>query len=151
MFDLEFHDVSFHYPGTSEDVLKNVNCKLTQKNKIAVVGPNGAGKTTFIKLLCRLYEPTEGMITLNGIDIRKYNYEEYMNLFGVVFQDFHIFAASLGENIAIVKTYDEGKALHCLGQAGGGDLLVNLDKGLETVLTKKLRMEQRLVVGKHKK
>ena len=86
-YEIEFRDVSFRYPGSEEMILKHVNCKLTMKNKLALVGKNGAGKTTFIKLLCRLYEPTEGMITLNGIDIRKYREEEYRELFGVVFED----------------------------------------------------------------
>ena len=62
--------------------------------------PNGSGKTTFIKLLCRLYDPTEGEILLNGIDIRKYNYREYMDVFSVVFQDFQLLAFSLGQNVA---------------------------------------------------
>ena len=70
-YKIEFCDVSFRYPGATEDVLKNVSCELTMKQKMAVVGLNGAGKTTFIKLLCRLYDPTEGVIKLNGVDIRK--------------------------------------------------------------------------------
>ncbi len=86
-YELAFEDVSFHYPGSEKLVLKNVSFKLRIKGKLAVVGRNGAGKTTFIKLLCRLYEPTEGRITLNGTDIRKYDEEEYRRIFGVVFQD----------------------------------------------------------------
>ena len=65
-----------------------------------MVGMNGSGKTTFIKLLCRLYDPVEGEILLNGIDIRKYRYEDYRKLFSVVFQDFQLFALPLGENVA---------------------------------------------------
>lgn len=68
--------------------------------RLAVVGMNGSGKTTFIKLLCRLYDPTAGEILLNGIDIRKYNYREYMDIFSVVFQDFQLFGLKLGENVA---------------------------------------------------
>ena len=67
------------------------------KQKIALVGPNGAGKSTFIKLLCRLYDVSEGSITLNGIDIRKYDYQEYLNLFAAVFQDFTLFEFPVGE------------------------------------------------------
>ena len=68
-----------------------------------VVGPNGAGKTTFIKLICRLYDPQEGELLLNGIDIRKYSYEEYLSLLSVVFQDFRFFSMGLGENVAASK------------------------------------------------
>ena len=67
---------------------------------------NGSGKTTFIKLLCHLYDPTEGEILLNGIDIRKYDYEEYMKIFSVVFQDFKLFSFSLGQNVAVDMDYD---------------------------------------------
>ena len=69
--------------------------------RLAVVGMNGSGKTTFIKLLCRLYDPTADEILLNGIDIRKYNYREYMDIFSVVFQDFRLFGLKLGENVAV--------------------------------------------------
>ena len=84
-YELEFRNVSFHYPNSEHLVLKNVSFKLGKGKKIAIVGANGAGKTTFIKLLCRLYDPTEGEILLNGIDIRKYDYDEYIRLFSIVF------------------------------------------------------------------
>ncbi|WP_317921180.1 ATP-binding cassette domain-containing protein [Tepidimicrobium xylanilyticum] len=77
-------------------MLKNVSMKLKIGKCLAIVGMNGSGKTTFIKLLCRLYDPNEGEILLNGIDIKKYNYEEYKGLFSVVFQDFKLFSFSLG-------------------------------------------------------
>lgn len=96
----EFHDVSFSYPETEIEVLSRINLKFPVKGKTAIVGQNGAGKTTLIKLLCRLYEPTEGFISLNGIDIRKYNYQEYTKAFSVVFQDFRIFSLPLDENVA---------------------------------------------------
>ena len=99
-FELAFEHVSFRYPGTAAWVLRDVNLKIDTLGKLAVVGPNGAGKTTFIKLLCRLYDPTEGRITLNGVDIRKYDEEEYRDLFGVVFQDFKLFAFPVWENLA---------------------------------------------------
>lgn len=96
----EFHDVSFSYPDTEIEVLSHINLTFPVKGKTAIVGKNGAGKTTLIKLLCRLYEPTSGCITLNGIDIRKYNYSEYTKAFSVVFQDFKIFSLPLDENVA---------------------------------------------------
>lgn len=103
----EFHDVSFIYPDTTKEILSHVNLKIPIKEKIAIVGRNGAGKSTLIKLLCRLYEPTNGKITLNGIDIRKYKYQEYVKVFSVVFQDFELFSAPLGENIAGNKQIQE--------------------------------------------
>ena len=97
---------------------------------------NGSGKTTFIKLLCRLYDPTEGEVLLNGIDIRKYNYMEYMRIFSVVFQDFRLFALKLGENVASKADYDRGIVLDCLKKAGFSEKLAELKNGLETYLYK---------------
>lgn len=106
-FEIEFRNVSFRYPDTERYVLKNINFRFTIGERLAIVGENGSGKSTFIKLLCRLYDPTEGEILLNGIDIRKYNLEEYQKLFSMVFQDYHLFALSLGENVAGTKAYDQ--------------------------------------------
>lgn len=135
-YEIEFKDVSFCYPGSREMILKHVNCKLTMKNKLALVGKNGAGKTTFIKLLCRLYEPTEGVITLNGIDIRKYREEEYRELFGVVFQDFKLFAFPLWQNLAAGYERDDGKIRDCLERAGAWEFVKRLPQGTETLLFK---------------
>lgn len=133
-YELEFHDVSFCYPGMEEMILKHVSCKLKLKGKMAVVGENGAGKTTFIKLLCRLYDPTEGYITLNGVDIRKYDYEEYLSIFGVVFQDYSLFSFPIGENIAVGEAVDKEKAWNCLEKAGVKEVIQKMPKGLETPL-----------------
>lgn len=135
-YEIAFHDVSFRYPGGTEMILKHVNCTLTMKNKLALVGQNGAGKTTFIKLLCRLYEPTEGMITLNGIDIRKYKEEEYRELFGVVFQDFKLFAFPIWCNLAAGYERDDEKLWDCLEKAGAAEFVRNLPKGTDTILFK---------------
>ena len=113
-----------------------MNLKFRVGERLAVVGRNGSGKTTFIKLLCRLYDPTEGEILLNGIDIRKYSYEEYLSLFSVVFQDFKLFSFELGQNVAASVEVDEGKAKACLEQAGFGERLRELPKGLHTCLYK---------------
>ena len=96
-YEVEFKDVSFKYPGSNDYALKNVNIKFRIGERLAVVGQNGSGKTTFIKLLCRLYDPTEGEILLNGINIKKYNYLDYMSVFSIVFQDFRLFAFELTE------------------------------------------------------
>lgn len=133
-YEIEFHQVSFKYPGTEEYVLRDLALKLKVGQRMAVVGMNGSGKTTMIKLLCRLYDPTEGIITLNGIDIRKYQYEEYLSIFSVVFQDFKLFSFPLGQNIAASVQYDREKAALCLEKAGLGKRMETMPKGLDTML-----------------
>ena len=96
---IEFKNVSFRYPGSSSFALKNINADIRSGEYLSVVGLNGAGKTTFIKLLCRLYEPTEGEILLNGVNIFDYDYSSYMKLLSVVFQDFCLLGFSIKENI----------------------------------------------------
>lgn len=135
-YEIEFRNVSFKYPNSDNYALKNLNFKFKVGSKIAVVGVNGSGKTTFIKLLCRLYDPTEGEILLNGINIRKYNYREYMNIFSIVFQDFKIFSLKLGENIACKKDYNPEKVIDCLEKVGFSDRLKTLPSGLDTYLFK---------------
>lgn len=133
-FEIEFHDVSYHYPGSDMYVLKHVSVKLDMKNHFAVVGRNGAGKTTFIKLLCRMYDVSEGMITLNGIDIRKYDYEEYLNLFAAVFQDFALFSFPIDENIACSRDVDEKRVWNVLDCAGMKERVEKLRDGIHTLL-----------------
>ncbi len=135
-YQVEFRNVSFKYPGSDNYALRNVNMKFEVGKRLAVVGMNGSGKTTFIKLLCRLYDPTEGEILLNGIDIRKYNYREYMDIFSVVFQDFNLFALKLGENVASRVAYDKKLAEDCLDKAGFSDRLSGMKDGLDTYLYK---------------
>ena len=135
-YDFEFRNVSFKYPGQEDYALRNVSMTFHIGQRMAVVGTNGSGKTTFIKLLCRLYDPTEGEILLNGIDIRKYNYHEYMQLFSVVFQDFKLFSFELGQNVAGSRNVDLEKAKQCLCYAGFGNRLDKLSAGLSTVLYK---------------
>ncbi|MBP5602004.1 MAG: ABC transporter ATP-binding protein [Treponema sp.] len=134
VFELEFRDVSFKYANSETWALRHVNQKITLGTKNAVVGKNGAGKTTFIKLLCRLYEPTEGQILLNGVDIRYYDNEEYAKLFAIVFQDFNLFSFPLGENVSGSNEYDRDRALKCLESAGFGERLAKMEKGLDTPL-----------------
>lgn len=133
-YEIEFHNVGFCYPNSETFILKNVNAKIDNKSKLAVVGPNGAGKTTFIKLLCRLYDPMEGYITLNGIDIRKYDYDEYLSLFGVVFQDFYLFASSIAENVAASKDYREEVVKEKLEKSGVSPYVATLEKGIEAII-----------------
>lgn len=135
-YEVEFRDVSFKYPGTETYALRHVSMKFKIGERLAVVGMNGSGKTTFIKLLCRLYDPTEGEILLNGIDIRKYRYDDYMSIFSVVFQDFKLLSFPLGENVAVSQSYNNGKVSECLRKAGFSEKLDKMSKGTEMYLYK---------------
>ncbi len=135
-YQVEFRNVSFKYPGSETYALRNVNMKFEIGKRLAVVGMNGSGKTTFIKLLCRLYDPTEGEILLNGIGIRKYNYREYMDIFSVVFQDFKLLSLKLGENVAGKLDYDKGLVVDCLEKAGFSERLAEMKNGTDTYLYK---------------
>lgn len=135
-YELEFRNVSFHYPNSDRLILKNISFKLTTGKKLAIVGANGAGKTTFIKLLCRLYDPTEGQILLNGIDIRKYEYDEYIRLFSIVFQDYKIFSFSVAENVAAGPEYEENRVVKCLKEAGIYERVSQMKYGIESRLLK---------------
>ena len=135
-YEVEFRNVSFKYPGSDLWALKNVSMKFKVGNRLAIVGENGSGKTTFIKLLCRLYDPQEGQILLNGIDIRKYDYRDYMNIFSVVFQDFQLISQPLGSNVSGSMVYDEAKVQKALMDAGFEERLGSLPDGLNTQLYK---------------
>lgn len=135
-YEIEFKHVSFRYPGSEEWALRDFSIKLKVGERLAVVGRNGSGKTTFIKLLCRLYDPQEGEILLNGIDIKKYDYDEYMSIFSVVFQDFSLFAFPLGQNVACGLEYEADRAQQCLQKAGFDERLQTMPLGLETPLYK---------------
>ena len=135
-YEVEFKNVSFKYPGSQNWALKNVSMKFKVGKRLAIVGENGSGKTTFIKLLCRLYDPQEGQILLNGIDIRKYNYRDYMDVFSIVFQDFQLISQPLGANVAGSSTYDEAKVRKALMDAGFGERLATMPDGLNTQLYK---------------
>ena len=137
-YEVEFKDVSFKYPGSDLWALRHVNMKFKVGKRLAIVGENGSGKTTFIKLLCRLYDPQEGQILLNGIDIRKYRYDDYMNIFSVVFQDFQLICQPLGNNVAGSMEYDRERAKKALIDAGFGDRLATMEKGLDTMIYKNL-------------
>lgn len=134
--EIEFRNVSFIYPGTEDYALKNVNIKFRVGEKLAIVGENGSGKSTFIKLLCRLYDPTEGEILLNGINIKEYSYAEYLSVFSVVFQDFGLLPFSIAENVAASENYDPEKVKKCLAEAGFSDRSEKLQDGINTMISK---------------
>lgn len=135
-YGIEFRRVSFKYPGMGTFALKNVSVKFNKGERLAVVGMNGSGKTTFIKLMCRLYDPDEGEILLNGVNIKEYSYDEYLSLFSVIFQDFKLFSFSLGQNVSASSDYDGEKVHECLAKAGFGERLDSMPKGAETCLFK---------------
>ncbi len=133
-FEITFENVSFQYEGNPVYSVNNVNLTIHSGEKIALVGPNGAGKTTLILLLCRLYEPTEGRILLNGIDIREYDYQSYRDIFGVVFQDFKLFSMDVGQNVAASEKYDSKQVWEALKKAGIKERIEKMEKGLDTQL-----------------
>ena len=137
-YEVEFKDVSFKYPGSDIWALRHVNMKFKVGKRLAIVGENGSGKTTFIKLLCRLYDPQEGQILLNGIDIRKYKYDDYMNIFSIVFQDFQLISQPLGNNVAGSMHYDRDRVRKALVDAGFGERLATMEKRLDTMIYKSL-------------
>jgi len=130
-YEFKFDNVSFCYPNSQKRVLKNVSFTIKQGERLAIVGLNGAGKSTMIKLLLRLYEPTEGRILLNGIDVREYDKEDYYKVFSPVFQNIGLYAFSLAENVSM-KEGEEEKARCCLVEAGLGKKLDQLPYDVNT-------------------
>ncbi|QRN83024.1 ABC transporter ATP-binding protein [Chloroflexota bacterium] len=127
-----FNQVWFRYPDTDRDVLKDINIEFLRNERLSIVGLNGAGKTTFIKLLCRLYQPTQGTITLNGVDINNIPLEEYLLALSVVFQDFQFLGYSVANNIAASSKPDNNRLDHVIDFFGIEQILEKLPKGLET-------------------
>lgn len=136
----EFKDVEFTYPGSEVKVLKGVNLKIEAGENLSIVGLNGAGKTTFVKLLCRLYDPTSGVILMDGVDIREYDYDSYMQEFAPVFQDFKLFAFTMEENITLgIGQNDEARraaVMEVIERVGLKDKVDSLEKGVETYVFK---------------
>ncbi|HEX8683157.1 MAG TPA: ABC transporter ATP-binding protein [Ardenticatenaceae bacterium] len=136
---IEFRDVSFRYPGRKEWALHKVNLTLQPGEKLALVGGNGAGKTTLIKLLTRLYDPTEGQILLDGVDLRDYDLAEWRAKIGVIFQDFVRYHLSASENVGlgqIDKLADRERILEASRKGGADPVLTALPDGYDTVLGK---------------
>lgn len=126
---IELKNVSFTYPGNDKPTLKNINLTLNPYEKIALVGYNGAGKTTLTNLLLRLYDVTDGEILIGGRNIKDETIKSHRNRFSAVFQDFQLFAASLGENVALDTDYDENQVVQALKHSGFDK---KLDNGVKT-------------------
>jgi ABC-type multidrug transport system, ATPase and permease components len=133
---IEFVNVSFKYPGSENYALRNINLKIDGDKKLCIVGANGAGKTTFIKLLTRLYFPTEGEILLNGRDINSYDLNEYQRLFAPVFQDCEKFFMTLSQNITFSNEYDSARLDEICEKSGLSPLVSKLKKGYESQVGK---------------
>ncbi|MBQ8209907.1 MAG: ABC transporter ATP-binding protein [Clostridia bacterium] len=129
--DIEIKNISFTYPGNDSPTLKNISMTIHPGEKIALVGYNGAGKTTLTNLLLRLYDVTEGEIVIDGRDIREETVTSHRDRFAAVFQDFKIFGATVGENVALQVDYDKDRVLEALSHAG---FRKELPKGTETIL-----------------
>lgn len=135
-FELEFKNVSFRYPDAENYSLKDINIKIKNGEHLAVVGRNGSGKTTFIKLMCRLYDVTDGEILINGINIKDYTKESIIQLYSVVFQDFRIFSLPLNDNVCAGKEHDKDKLYNCLEQANIKERTESLPNKDNTILYK---------------
>lgn len=131
---IEFHDVSFKYPNSDDYVLSHINLTISSGDKVAIVGYNGAGKTTLVKLLCRLYKPTEGMIKIDGIDIQTLKFKEYIKLFSVIFQDFQLFSFPLEENLTAGETPEYEKLWRYVEQVNLKKRVKMMKDGLKTQL-----------------
>ena len=136
---IEFRNVSFSYPGSKKYVLQNINLTLKTNESVVLVGLNGAGKTTLIKLLTRLYDPTEGVILLDGEDIRSYDLKALYDLYGIIFQDFGRYAETAEENIAFGdanREVDRGDVIIAANNANADDFIEALPRGYDTPLTR---------------
>ena len=126
-------DVTFRYPGAEQPLFEHFNLTIRPGEKVAVVGLNGAGKTTLVKLLCGFYDPEEGRVLLNGVDIREYNRQDYYNLLSAVYQDYSVLDVTVEENVAqTMEDIDVQRVMDCLEKAGLKDFISQLPQGLQT-------------------
>ena len=154
---VEFRNVSFRYPKTSHDVLKDCSFKLENTKNLSIVGRNGSGKTTIIKLLARLYEPQSGEILVNGVNINQYEEKSYLTQLSIIFQDFKTFHYSLKENIVFDNEFDETRFNYAIEQSELSKELHKFPKGIDTKLSNEDNestislskgQEQKLVIGR---
>ena len=147
-YELKLENVSFRYPGAEQDTIHNLNLTVHPGEKLAIVGLNGAGKTTLVKLLCGLFDPTEGRVLLNGMDIRGFNRREYYGLFSAVFQEFSILDVTVAENITqTTEEFDEKKLWDCIEKAGLTDTIKELPNGLDTHVGREVYLDGVLFSG----
>ena len=146
--ELKLEHVSFRYPGAEEDTIHDLDLTVRPGEKLAIVGLNGAGKTTLVKLLCGLFDPTEGRVLLNGVDVRNFNRREYYGLFSAVFQEFSILDVTVAENIAQTnENIDTQKLWDCIEKAGLTQTIQKLPKGLDTHVGREVYLDGVLFSG----
>lgn len=140
---IELQSVGYTYPKAEKPTLKDINLKIHAGERIAIVGANGAGKTTLIKLICGLYIPTEGTVSLNNNPVSMYNRDEYYTLFSAVFQDIHMLSASIAENIsqAVPEQTDREKVLKCLKLTGLSEKTESLPDKENTLLVREVHAD----------
>ena len=151
---IEFKNVCFRYPGSEKMVLQNINLFIPAGESIALVGLNGAGKTTLIKLLTRLYDPTEGEILLDGVDLREYDLKSLHQRFGVIFQDYVRYQFSVRENIGFgqIEDLEDTERIKRAAERGGADEVVaELPQGYDTILGRRWERGQELSGGQWQK
>lgn len=147
-YELALEAVSFRYPGAERDTIHGLNLRIRPGEKLAIVGLNGAGKTTLVKLLCGLFDPTEGRVLLNGEDIRQFNRQEYYELFSAVFQEFSILDVTIAENIAQTnKDIDWKRVEDCIEKAGLQQTIAKLPQGLDTHVGREVYLDGVLFSG----
>ena len=141
-YELKLQNVSFRYPGAESDTIHNLNLTVHPGEKLAIVGLNGAGKTTLVKLLCGLFDPTEGRVLLNGKDIREFNRREYYKLLSAVFQEFSVLETTIAENVSQETEHTDISRVHeCLDKAGLTSFVSGLPQGVQTHVGKKLYLD----------
>ncbi len=151
---IRFEKVGFQYPGSHEPTLSDIDLSISPGQVVALVGVNGSGKTTLIKLLCRLYDPAQGRITLDGVDIRQFSTEQYRKLFSVIFQDYSQYAASVKENIHFGDIHSPGEQPSIMTaaiNAGADDFISRLWRGYDTPLTRMFDEGQEISIGQWQK
>ncbi len=144
---IAFDNVSFRYENTENDVLKNINLTVNKGEKIAVVGVNGAGKSTLVKLMMRLYDASEGTVLCGGKDIRTLDLNEYRSLYGVIFQDYRIFAMTVRDNVLLGEEGGDEKVIAALKAAGVYDKVMSLPDGIDTMLTREYSEDGAVLSG----
>ena len=138
-YTIELKNVSFRYPGKNKNVLSNINLTIKPNEKIAIVGLNGAGKTTLVKLICGYYDPTEGEILLNGVNIKAYNREHYYKMFSAVFQHFSLLAGSVAVNVAqSIDNINYDLVYSCVEKAGLKEKIESLPEKYESNLNREV-------------